>query len=117
VLTLSGVLKDILLVIASMVIFRDPVTPTQFAGYSIALGGLVYYKVGAGKLSEYVAQSRITWSQFTAKNPASGKVIVFCMALLVLSLMLAGLSPYVSDAYKSGVLDKMKSIGDKTSTP
>ncbi|KAI9932437.1 hypothetical protein MW887_008678 [Aspergillus wentii] len=50
VLTLSGVLKDILLVVASMVIFRDPVTPLQVVGYGIALGGLVYYKLG---LKEY----------------------------------------------------------------
>ena len=115
-LTLSGVLKDILLVAASMVIFRDPVTPTQFAGYSIALGGLVYYKVGAGKLNEYATHSRLNWSQFAAKHPALGKVIIFCICLLVLSFMLAGLSPYISDEYKSSVFDKMKSIGDKTST-
>ena len=46
---MSGVFKDILLVVASMVIFGDPVTLQQYFGYSIALAGLVYYKLGAEK--------------------------------------------------------------------
>lgn len=49
-MTLSGVLKDILLVVASMMIFHDPVSGLQAFGYSIALGGLVYYKLGSDKL-------------------------------------------------------------------
>ncbi|KAA8641301.1 solute carrier 35 member [Aspergillus tanneri] len=49
VLTMAGILKDILLVVASMVIFLDPVTMQQFFGYSIALAGLVYYKLGCGE--------------------------------------------------------------------
>lgn len=47
VLTLSGVLKDILLVGASILIWGTNVAPLQFFGYSVALGGLVYYKLGA----------------------------------------------------------------------
>ncbi|KAH8689377.1 triose-phosphate transporter family-domain-containing protein [Talaromyces proteolyticus] len=46
VMTLSGVLKDIILVIASLVIFHDPVTMTQVVGYTVALLGLLYYKLG-----------------------------------------------------------------------
>lgn len=55
-MTLSGVLKDILLVGASMMIFRDPVSGLQAFGYSIALGGLVYYKLGADKLKVRLEQ-------------------------------------------------------------
>jgi hypothetical protein len=58
VLTLSGVLKDILLVVASMVIFRDPVTPLQFLGYGIALMGLVYYKLGAEGVRNFLSNTR-----------------------------------------------------------
>ncbi|KAJ3143798.1 hypothetical protein HK101_003069 [Irineochytrium annulatum] len=46
VFCLSGVLKDIILVVCSILIFGTPVTPLQFFGYSIALGGLVAYKSG-----------------------------------------------------------------------
>ncbi|RPB22526.1 DUF250 domain membrane protein [Terfezia boudieri ATCC MYA-4762] len=61
VLTLSGVLKDILLVIASVVIWNSPITVLQIFGYSIALGGLVLYKLGPNNVKEAVAlfQSRI----------------------------------------------------------
>ncbi|KAL1296922.1 hypothetical protein AAFC00_004532 [Neodothiora populina] len=46
VLTLSGVLKNIMIVFASMIMFHDPVSSLQFLGFSIALGGLVYYQLG-----------------------------------------------------------------------
>ena len=46
VLTLSGVLKDILLVALSVIIWGTPVTALQLFGYAIALGGLIWYKLG-----------------------------------------------------------------------
>ena len=49
-MTLCGVLKDILLVAASCFLYGDPVMPLQIFGYSIALLGLLYYKLG-GKFS------------------------------------------------------------------
>ncbi|KAI9144889.1 triose-phosphate transporter [Paraphysoderma sedebokerense] len=44
VLTLSGVLKDILLIAFSMIMFHSRTTMTQVFGYSIALVALVKYK-------------------------------------------------------------------------
>jgi len=44
VLTLAGVLKDILLISASVVIFGAPIYPLQVLGYSVALGGLILFK-------------------------------------------------------------------------
>jgi drug/metabolite transporter (DMT)-like permease len=44
VLTLSGIVKDILLVILSIVIFGSPVTPLQYFGYAVALLGLNLHK-------------------------------------------------------------------------
>lgn len=44
VLTLSGIVKDILLVFFSVTIFGAPVTPTQYAGYAVALMGLNLHK-------------------------------------------------------------------------
>ncbi|OJJ50412.1 hypothetical protein ASPZODRAFT_129038 [Penicilliopsis zonata CBS 506.65] len=79
VLTLSGVLKDILLVVASMVIFQDPVTPLQAVGYAIALGGLIYYKLGAEKTMALLSQLRPTYG---ASRPRS--------LVVILVLVLAG---------------------------
>ncbi|ODQ50205.1 DUF250 domain membrane protein [Saitoella complicata NRRL Y-17804] len=58
VLTLSGVVKDILLVTASFVMFGDPITPTQLFGYSIALGGLMWYKMGMGEVQQILDRMR-----------------------------------------------------------
>ena len=59
VLTLCGVLKDIILVALSIAIYGTTVTPLQFFGYSVALAGLVWYKAGGDKLLEqYTALKR-----------------------------------------------------------
>ena len=92
-------LKDILLVVASMVIFRDPVSLTQMAGYSIALSGLVYYKLGADKLKEYYFQGSRNWSEYRATHPALAKLIVFAVILTFLFVILGGLVPYVPPNY------------------
>ena len=44
VLTLAGIVKDILLVVLSVYIFESPVTLLQYVGYSIALLGLNLHK-------------------------------------------------------------------------
>jgi drug/metabolite transporter (DMT)-like permease len=44
VLTLSGIVKDILLVFLSVSVFGSPVTPLQYAGYGVALLGLNLHK-------------------------------------------------------------------------
>lgn len=44
VLTLAGIIKDILLVFLSIIVFGSPVTPLQYAGYGVALMGLNLHK-------------------------------------------------------------------------
>lgn len=99
VLTLSGVLKDILLVFASMLIFRDPVSPLQFFGYSIALGGLVYYKLGADKLKEYAGAGGRAWADYGVRHPALRKVIIFATVLIVLLLVLGSFGNQLPAGY------------------
>jgi hypothetical protein len=99
VLTLSGVLKDILLVFASMFLFRDPVTLIQAFGYSIALGGLIYYKLGGEKLKEYLGQGSMKWAELGQTRPALRKVLVFGAAAISMFLILGSLGPrYAPDS-------------------
>ncbi|KAJ7687787.1 TPT-domain-containing protein [Mycena olivaceomarginata] len=49
ILTLAGVLKDILLISASVALFSAQVSPMQVFGYSIALAGLVLFKTTGTK--------------------------------------------------------------------
>lgn len=73
VLTMSGILKDILLVCASLIIFRDPVTLQQYFGYSIALGGLCYYKLGAEKIQSAFTDARLQMGTMRQNHPARAK--------------------------------------------
>ncbi|KAI5459052.1 triose-phosphate transporter family-domain-containing protein [Mariannaea sp. PMI_226] len=102
VLTMSGVLKDILLVFSSMVIFGDPVTPQQFFGYSIALGGLVYYRLGAEKVQSLATDARLQLGEFRQKNPVRARVILYgsTAAILVFCVWSWGLSSTGGDAMK-----------------
>ncbi|KAK3899928.1 triose-phosphate transporter family-domain-containing protein [Staphylotrichum tortipilum] len=50
VMTLTGILKNILLVIISVMIWHTSISWLQFLGYTIALAGLVYYSIGWDQL-------------------------------------------------------------------
>jgi hypothetical protein len=89
VLTLSGVLKDILLVLASMVIFLDPVSGLQAFGYSIALAGLMFYKLGGDKLKGYAAEGQRTWQEYGQRSPTMQRVIMIGVAGLFVWVVFA----------------------------
>ncbi|KAF9253241.1 hypothetical protein LCP9604111_767 [Penicillium roqueforti] len=88
VLTMAGILKDILLVGASMFIFRDPVTAQQFFGYSIALAGLVYYKLGAEKCQSLVTDVRLQVGEYNRSNPARTKTVLIGVPCVLILLVL-----------------------------
>lgn len=105
-MTLSGVLKDILLVGASMLIFRDPVSGLQAFGYSIALGGLIYYKLGAEKLKEHLGGAQRAWADYGVRHPAIRKLLVFGLVLFTMFTLLGGISTsgYVPAEYNPSSL-------------
>ncbi|KAH8662299.1 triose-phosphate transporter family-domain-containing protein [Xylariales sp. PMI_506] len=90
VMTMSGVLKDILLVVASMVIFGDPVSGQQYFGYGIALAGLTYYKLGADKVNALVTDAQLQWNNARQNHPAKVKLVALCSALGVMTIVLLG---------------------------
>lgn len=93
VLTLCGVLKDVLLVAASMLIWGTQVTGLQFFGYSIALGGMVYYKLGYEALKGYAGDAGRQWSEFGNSRPALRKLIVIVAGVLFIFALFGGLAP------------------------
>jgi hypothetical protein len=113
VLTLSGVLKDILLVVASMYLFNDPVSGLQAFGYSIALGGLIYYKLGGEKIKSYVAEGQRSWADYGVRHPAMRKIIIGC-AILGIVVLMGGLAPQVPSEYKEAAKTTMSGwVGEK----
>lgn len=99
VLTLCGVLKDILLVAASMVIWATAVSALQMFGYSIALGGLVYYKLGADKLKEYLGQGGRVWAEYGAKHPVRRKLIIGATVAATFLFTMGILGPHYGPRY------------------
>ncbi len=90
---MAGILKDILLVCASMMIFHDPVTAQQFFGYSIALAGLVYYKLGAEKIQTLATDVRLQVGEYRRSNPAQAKAIAAGVVVTVILLVLYAGAP------------------------
>ncbi|KAH6680472.1 triose-phosphate transporter [Halenospora varia] len=101
VMTLCGVLKNILLVLASVLIWATIVTPLQFIGYFIALCGLVYYGLGyEGILSAYNTSSEYTRKLWEGQEEVSTaprmsvvkKGIIVGMYALIFVLIVTGLA-------------------------
>ncbi|KAK5993571.1 putative sugar phosphate/phosphate translocator [Cladobotryum mycophilum] len=61
VMTLTGIFKSILLVIASLFIWKTHITLLQALGYSVALAGLVYYSLGYDQ-TVALSHSFLAWS-------------------------------------------------------
>ncbi|KAL1978380.1 hypothetical protein VTN31DRAFT_1239 [Thermomyces dupontii] len=106
VMTLCGVLKDILLVIASMVIWHTPVTLLQFFGYSIALIGMIYYKLGADKIKEYANQANRTWAEYGATRPGQRRAVVVGAIILAIFLLFGTMAP----SYGSQSVDQVREV-------
>ena len=111
VMTLCGVLKDVLLVMASIAIWGTPISGLQYFGYSIALCGLMYYKLGAETLKAQFAQGQRTWAEYGAKHPAMRKASVFGGVLLVLFMLMGGIAPSVG--YDSEYLKTILNSSEK----
>ncbi|XWX01501.1 hypothetical protein V2A60_009529 [Cordyceps javanica] len=84
VLTMSGILKDILLVLSSILLFGDPVTSQQFFGYSIALGGLVYYKLGSETLKALGQEATLRVNDIRQNHAAMLRYAIIASVLFFL---------------------------------
>ena len=97
-----------------MFLFGDPVSFLQAFGYSIALGGLIYYKLGAEKIKEYLGQGGMAWAEFGANRPAARKLLVFGILLLTMFVLLGGLAPRYAPEQTSKITSGLGQwVGDK----
>ncbi|KAK0728273.1 triose-phosphate transporter family-domain-containing protein [Lasiosphaeria miniovina] len=99
VMTLTGILKNILLVVASVMIWHTSITPLQFCGYAVALGGLVYYSVGweqiTGVSSAIWLWIRSLWEAPTRADesrlpPAFRRALFMTLGTLTVVILVAG---------------------------
>jgi hypothetical protein len=76
-----------------MMLFHDPVSLLQAFGYSIALGGLMYYKLGGETLKEYIGQGSMAWAEFGQTRPALRKMLIFATVCISFFLVIGSLGP------------------------
>ncbi|PHH84451.1 hypothetical protein CDD83_1929 [Cordyceps sp. RAO-2017] len=94
VMTLSSILKNILLIAVSLIIWNTSITLLQFVGYGIALAGLVYYSIGYDQLFA-TSQVLAKWTAAKLDSPhasASRRMIMlsaFASCLLLIFLLAA----------------------------
>ncbi|KAH7318424.1 triose-phosphate transporter family-domain-containing protein [Stachybotrys elegans] len=94
VMTLTGILKNILLVVISVMIWNSNITGLQCLGYAVALGGLTYYSLGYDQLEKGWNSSKFwassVWnsenSQVGLRRGARRTIIVAVAAFFTLVL-------------------------------
>ena len=113
VLTLCGVLKDILLVVASIIIWGTMISTLQIFGYSIALCGMLWFKLGPEKLKEAFSNASRSWAEFGASKPVVRKLLIFGLVIITLFVLVGGVGPTYAPEYipdSKVVYDKAKNM-------
>jgi hypothetical protein len=82
-----------MLVAASMAIWGTEVTGLQFFGYSVALGGMVYYKLGYEQLKGYFGEGSRQWADFGQRKPVLRKLSVIALSVLTFIWLLSQIAP------------------------
>jgi hypothetical protein len=100
-MTLCGVLKNILLVVASVLIWGTIVNGLQIFGYGIALAGLVYYSVGYEGIQTYYTVTKTYAKKLWEGHPDSAaasrsllirKALLICMYATIALVLITGIA-------------------------
>ncbi|TVY58214.1 putative sugar phosphate/phosphate translocator [Lachnellula cervina] len=111
VLTLCGVLKDILLVAASILIWGTKLSGLQVFGYSIAIMGMLYYKLGQKEMKPYIQEGSRRWAEFGANRPVLRKLVTFALVIAVIFILLGGIAPNTGLGYDpKNYIDAAKNV-------
>lgn len=93
-----------------MMIWGTQVSGTQFFGYSVALGGLLYYKLGAEQLKGYLSQAGRSWGEFGVHRPVARKLVVFGLVIVTILILVGGLAPAYAPSHTKSLKDYL-SVG------
>jgi hypothetical protein len=104
---LCGILKDILIVISSLILWNTPLTVVQVLGYSIALLGLVYYMLGYDRIVGFSSRATGMINEYRAKNRLISILVLilvgFFVVLTVMGLLAVNFAPESIQNLKSWV--------------
>lgn len=112
VLTLCGVLKDLLLVFASILIWGTVISGLQTIGYTIAIIGMLYYKLGDKELKPWIAEGGRRWAEFGATKPITRKLLVIGVTVVLFFTLVGGLGSNYAPDYvdPKSYLEKAKNV-------
>jgi hypothetical protein len=129
-MTLTGILKNILLVIISVLIWHTSISWLQCLGYAIALAGLVYYSIGWDQLvgissglwlyakgvfdSARGGYSSVSGSEGDAANGA-GRLPAAVRRGLIMGVALIVVLILVGGFFYSGGVEQFSTVGTPTS--
>ena len=71
----------------------------QAFGYSIAICGMLYYKLGQREMKTYIAEASRRWSEFGANRPALRKLLIVGSFITATIILLSGLAPTYAPDY------------------
>lgn len=81
-----------------MIIWGTQVSRLQFFGYSVALLGMVYYKLGYDQIKGYVSEGGRQWAEFGARKPVLRKISIIVFSAFFIFALFGGLAPsYAAD--------------------
>ena len=67
-------------------------------GYSIAIIGMLYYKLGDKELKPFIQEAGRRWAEFGANKPVARKLFIFGIFITTLFILIGGLgSNYAAD--------------------
>lgn len=99
-----------------MIIWRTQVSGLQFFGYSIALGGMLYYKLGAEALKQYATQAGREWSELGNTRPVMRKLIFIGGIFTVIFLLAGGVAPKYAPGSVQSVTEIYSAAANKVSS-
>lgn len=82
-----------------MLIWGTVLSNLQVFGYSIALGGMVYFKTTADQRKEIIGSGTRAWAEFGANRPVLRKIVVFVLAITTIFFLLNHLAPTYAPGY------------------
>lgn len=88
-----------MLVTFSIFVWGTPISGLQTFGYSIAIIGMLYYKLGQKELKPYIAEAGRRWGEFGANRPALRKLLVAGVFITFVILLLSSLAPTYAPEY------------------
>lgn len=81
-------------------------------GYSIAIIGMLYYKLGDKELKPFIAEGGRRWAEFGANKPITRKLLIITLFIITFFTLIGGLGKNYAPDYvdTKAYLEKAKNV-------